>query len=339
MAHPLPWQEAPWRRLMERKAAGRFPHALLIGGPAGIGKGVFVAALAGALLCEETQGAACGHCPGCQQFAGGAHPDYSLWGPEEDALALKIHQIREMNRTIFLTRSRGPYKVCVVNPADAMTPAAADSLLKTLEEPPPLTVLLLVSGHGGQLPATIRSRCQMVRLPPCYGEPAIGWLRAQGIDEGAAASLLGITGGTPLRALALAGEGALEEGGRVAAEIRDLARGVADPVTVAQRWCKAGLEVVLPWLQGSIQDAIRGVFDPSGASQRRAAAGGTGPHLSLGHDLTLLFDIDARLNHLGEALAKRHSLSQNSLAEQIAVPLYRAGNRGVGVVATKTGRR
>lgn len=328
MARPLPWQEAPWRRLMERKATGRFPHALLIGGPAGIGKGVFVAALAAALLCEKSEEAACGHCTGCRQFAGGAHPDYSLWEPEEDATTLKIHQIRAMNQTIYLTRSRSPYKVCVVNPADAMTPAAADSLLKTLEEPPPLTVLLLVSHRPSQLSATIRSRCQVIRLAPCYGEPAIGWLGSRGMDEGAATSLLGITGGTPLRALALAEEGALEEGGRVAAEVRDLAHGEADPVTVAQRWCKVGLEVVLPWLQGSIQDAIRSVFDPSGTSLRRAAAKGDGPRLSLGHDLTLLFVLDARLSRLGEALAKRHSLGPNSLAEQIAVPLYRAGSGG-----------
>jgi len=328
MAGPLPWQEPPWRRLMERKATARFPHALLIGGPAGVGKGAFVAGLAQALLCEDSDEAACGRCPGCRQFAGGAHPDYSLWEPEEDAVTLKIHQIREMNQAIFLTRSRGPYKVCVVNPADAMTPAAADSLLKTLEEPPPLTVLLLVSHRPSQLSATIRSRCQVVRLAPCYDEPAVGWLGSQGIDAGAATTLLGITGGAPLRAQALAGEGALEEGGRVAAEVRDLAHGAADPATVAQRWCKAGLEVVLPWLQGTIQDAIREVFDPSGASRRRGGAkGGTG-RLSLGHDLTLLFDIDTRLNRLGEALAKRHSLSQNSLAEQIAIPLYRAGDGG-----------
>ncbi len=327
MAGPLPWQEAPWRRLMERKAAGRFPHALLIAGPAGIGKGAFVAALAGALLCEDSDGAACGRCAGCRQLAGGAHPDYSLWEPEEDAVTLKIHQIREMNQTIFLTRSRGPYKVCVVNPADAMTPAAADSLLKTLEEPPPLTVLLLVSHRTSQLSATIRSRCQVVRLAPCYGEPAIGWLGSQGMDTAAATSLLGITGGTPLRALALAGEGAMEEGGRVAAEVRDLCRGAADPATVAQRWCKAGLEVVLPWLQGAVQDAIRELFDPSGASLRGGTGEGGSGRLSLGHDLTLLFDIDSRLNRLGEALAKRHSLSPNSLAEQIAIPLYRAGDR------------
>ncbi|MDZ7754272.1 MAG: DNA polymerase III subunit delta' [Gammaproteobacteria bacterium] len=328
MDRVLPWQQEPWRQLMARKAAGRFPHALLIGGPAGIGKRAFAAALAGALLCEESAGAACGRCPGCLQFAGGAHPDYGLWEPEEDAVALKIHQIREMNQTIFLTRSRGPYKVCVVNPADAMTPAAADSLLKTLEEPPPLTVLLLVSHRASQLSATIRSRCQAVRLAPCYGEPASGWLQAQGLDEAAATNLLGITGGTPLRALALAGEGALEEGGRVAAEVRDLAHGRADPVTVAQRWSKIGLEVVLPWLQGLIQDAIRGACDPSGASLRHVVTDESPAHLSLGHELALLFAIDARLNRLAEALAQRHSLSHNSLAEQIAIPLYQAGGRG-----------
>ena len=325
MTAVLPWQDAPWQRLLASRAAGRLPHALLVSGPPGVGKDHFVTALAGALMCEADGAEACGACPGCRQLQAGAHPDYSLWEPEEDATTIRIDQVRELTGTIHLTRSRAPWKVGVIRPADAMTYQAADSLLKTLEEPPPQTLLVLVTARPGQLSATIRSRCQQVRLAPCYGEPATGWLVGRGVSAAAAAGLLAVAGGAPLRALALAEEGALEEGRRVAAEVGDLLRGRADPVAVAARWVTAGLARVLPWAQVTVQDGIRLAFDPTGASLRHGTPENRAADLSLAANLPLSFEVDARLTRLAEALAWRHNVSPNSLAEQVTAPLYRGG--------------
>jgi DNA polymerase-3 subunit delta' len=163
-------------------------------------------------LCEEPQadGSACGRCPGCGYVAAGVHPDLRTIEPierdeEGNATAVDaivVERIRELIEFSQLSTHRQRAKVAVTVPAERMNPPAANALLKTLEEPPPDTYLILVSHLPGRLPATIVSRCQLIAAPEPDPAAATSWLTAQGVDD--ARLLLAQAGGAPLFAVTLA---------------------------------------------------------------------------------------------------------------------------------------
>jgi len=206
----LPWQAQSAREAL----AGRrtWPHALLIQGPAGIGKHVLALHFAQALLCEEPRadGLACGACPGCRYVIAGQHPDLRVVEPvdvDDDGTItpradIPIAAIRALTAFAQVTSHRRVAKVALIAPAERMNAAAANALLKTLEEPPPDMYLLLVSGQPGRLPATVRSRCRVFDVPAPPTAQALAWLAAAGVADGA--SVLAQAGGAPLAALALA---------------------------------------------------------------------------------------------------------------------------------------
>ena len=207
-----PFPEAlPWLDPIERELLGagtRFPQALLIEGPEGIGKRVLAMRVARARLCESPQadGSACGRCASCGYVAAGQHPDLRVVEPvvyDEDGNAtpqdmIKIEAVRDLTAWSQVTSHRRGAKVAVIVPAEAMHYAAANALLKTLEEPPEGTSLLLVAHQPGRLPATIRSRClrRVVPLPP--SDLALTWLAAEGVAE--PESALAQAGGAPFLA-------------------------------------------------------------------------------------------------------------------------------------------
>ncbi|MFO7642692.1 MAG: DNA polymerase III subunit delta', partial [Candidatus Competibacteraceae bacterium] len=164
MDEGLPWHEPLWRQFQQSRAAGRLPHALLLAGPAGLGKLAFAKRLARALLCEtpDVEGDACGRCRSCRLFQAGSHPDYRMEQPVEEGKAIRIDPIRELCGFLGFTAQYGGYKIALLEPADRLNLNAANSLLKTLEEPPGDCLLLLVTAHPARLPATVRSRCQKV---------------------------------------------------------------------------------------------------------------------------------------------------------------------------------
>ncbi len=206
----LPWQGAAATAALA--ARSRWPHALLIAGRKGIGKRSLALHFAQSLLCEEPRadGAACGRCPSCGYVVAGAHPDLRLIEPVErdddgnikPVEAIRVDRIRELIEFAQLTTHRQRAKVALIAPAEAMNTAAANALLKTLEEPPPATYVLLVSDQSGRLPATIVSRCRVVPAPEPDRDAAAAWLTAQGVER--AQLLLAQAGGAPLLALALA---------------------------------------------------------------------------------------------------------------------------------------
>jgi DNA polymerase-3 subunit delta' len=211
-----PFPEAlPWLAALERELLSdgtRFPQALLIEGPEGIGKLVLAMRVARARLCESplADGTACGACASCAYVAAGQHPDLRLVLPvvyDEEGNAtpqdvIRIEAIRDLTEWSQVTRHRRGAKVAVIAPAEAMHYAAANALLKTLEEPPAGTSLLLVSHQAGRLPATIRSRCLRRVVPRPPAELARAWLAAQGVSD--PASVLAQAGGSPFRARQLA---------------------------------------------------------------------------------------------------------------------------------------
>lgn len=242
----LPWLEDPWNDYAARREQDRLPHALLITGPAGIGKRQLADALVAGLLCEQGRAAACGTCRSCRLLAGGAHPDRFLVTPEDDEREIKIKAIRELISRLVLTTTISPYKVALITPAEAMNRNAANALLKTLEEPPGDALLALVSDDPGGLPATIRSRCQALLVRPPERAVAVDWLAGEhGLDETSAQLALEATSGSPLHAARLAEEGQLETYRGLRQSLEDVVGKPSQAAALASR--VAELEPALAW--------------------------------------------------------------------------------------------
>ena len=255
----LPWHEALWGNLQQRRIAQRLPHALLLTGAAGLGKHQFAQHLAKALLCTaiDQHGMACGHCRSCRLFQAGSHPDYRLLQPVEEGKALKIDQVRELCSFLGYTPQYGGYKVALLQPADAMNSNAANSLLKTLDEPPGACLLILVTSQPGRLPATVRSRCQRVTFTPPPTSMARAWLQKRLPANLDAAVLLEVAGGAPLLALRYAESERWQRRRALAENYAKVLNGQLDPVHAAAAWMQGDLAENLRWLVTWQSDAIR----------------------------------------------------------------------------------
>jgi DNA polymerase III subunit delta' len=195
-----------FRRVMER---GRLAHAYLFVGPDGVGKRLFATELARALLCEQPAGPldACDHCSACLQIDAATHPDFHLAFRPAEAAEFPIEVMREVCACFGLKSARGRGNVVLIDDADDLNAESANCFLKTLEEPPPRSLLILVgSGAERQLP-TIVSRCQVVRFSPLPGSEMRSVLSSAGIGDRALQDRLVRLGqGSPGRALALSDE-------------------------------------------------------------------------------------------------------------------------------------
>lgn len=256
---PLPWQLDIWRSLAERVATERLPHALLLAGPEGVGKRHLARLLAAALLCEqrEADGRPCGQCRSCRLLETGNHPDFVHLRPEEEKRSIGIEAIRDLAAFLNLKSHYGRCKAVVVEPADVMTASAANALLKTLEEPAPGNYLILCSDQPAALLATIRSRCQKQTLGTVAAAIALPWLKQQVGNDSTAELLFALSGGRPLRALTLAGEGRLAARSAVFTAMGKLGEGTGDPVAIAAHWHEQGAAESLFWLQLALLDIAR----------------------------------------------------------------------------------
>jgi DNA polymerase-3 subunit delta' len=255
-----PWLAGQWASLQRARGAGRLPHALLIAGPAGVGKRLLLEQFARSLLCSrpDPSGLPCGSCQDCHLVRLGNHPDLLRVGPDPDGKSddIKVGSIRDMIESEGLTPTRGSHKFIAIDPAERMNPSAANALLKTLEEPAPGTLFCLVTERAYLLPATVRSRCQRLVLGlPEEGE-ALAWLagRVKGHDP---ALLLRLARGAPLRALALADEALLARRDAAFAGFVAVGQGGRDPLTEAHAWGDLGPRVSLEWLGGWVSDLLR----------------------------------------------------------------------------------
>lgn len=172
----LPWQQGVFERLTSLERQEKFPHAILLTGSKGLGKARLAALFAAGVLCKASDAEPCGSCEACQLVGGGAHGDFRWVRPEEGKRAIGVDAIRASVSFMQQTPGYGSHKILVVEPAEAMTTAAANALLKTLEEPPGQALLILVSHRPGELPATIRSRCQRFNVAHPTKSTALAWL-------------------------------------------------------------------------------------------------------------------------------------------------------------------
>ena len=139
-------------------------HAYLVTGGGGDSRAAFAGRLAAAYLCEGDT-PPCGRCRACRKVGKGSHPDLSRTAPPPDKAEITVEQIRALRADAYVRPNEGRRKVYVIDPADAMNPAAQNALLKVLEEGPAYAAFLLVSDRPGKLLDTVRSRCELLSLP------------------------------------------------------------------------------------------------------------------------------------------------------------------------------
>ncbi len=256
----LPWQAPSWQSMQHLRK--NMPHALLFYGNAGIGKQIFAQQLAKALLCEKPQGDgfACNNCPSCTWFAEDNHPDFRCVRPEileaepaDDASKeIKIDQIRALADFMNISTHRSGLRVVLLYPAENLNLASSNALLKTLEEPPPKTVFLLVTHSLDKLLPTILSRCRKFALGMPGKTEALAWLKAQKVQD--AENWLAEQGGAPLAALQMAQIGKRDD---LDLWLQCLALPSLEiALKTADKLQKAGVPQLLAWLQRWLYDVL-----------------------------------------------------------------------------------
>lgn len=317
MLKPYPWQARQWRQLLNAAQQGRLPHALLLAGAEGLGVEDFALALAARLLCTDPGEGACGRCKSCLLLQAGNHPDLVLLQPEEPGKAIKVDALRELIAANQLSSQYGRHKIAVITPAEAMNRSAANTLLKTLEEPTPGSVLMLVCQRPGQLPVTLRSRCQRLNFSAANDADSRAWLAQQLDDPDSAAELLSLCGGRPLAALRLQQEDTLQLQLGLLDDLQALGSGRADAAGMAQKWQELNTTRVLQWLLEFVQRMARAGLQTESADTSRLQQGLQ--HLAKGLDLLQLLEWYAIVMRNYRAATGPYNLNQQGLLEEIIV--------------------
>jgi len=254
----LPWQERMWQDLWQRIQKRNLPHALLLSGPEGVGKRYFAHYLALALLCHKNTptGAPCGQCKPCQLNRASSHPDMMYLTTPAGKKNISIDQVREVIEKLNLKSQFNHGKVVILRPADELNHNSSNALLKTLEEPPEGTVMLLCSARPAFLPATIRSRCQQLSFLTPDPSAIQPWL-SDHIDARALELVLRLAGNAPFLAL----QYSIMDLPRIREELFSSLESIVlqgvDPINIAAQWLKLGVKESLYCLHSWIVDIIR----------------------------------------------------------------------------------
>lgn len=282
-----PWQKQLWEKLYSSHLDNnQFAHALLLAGVAGTGKKALGFYLAKSLLCPSPQvnfktglKEACQleSCRSCQLFSSGNHPDFNHITLPEDKKIIPVDSIRELIQWSVLSSQFGGRKVIIIEPAEAMNPNAANSLLKTLEEPVDNTHIILLTNKKQALLPTIRSRCQTIDIALPAQNEALHWLQLMmeispgNQQETNPQLLLSLVSGAPLRALEMAQGTKLDVRNRVVNDLLAIINDAADPVKIAEllfkqakikaKGTKPKLLInaydVIYWLDSMVSDIVR----------------------------------------------------------------------------------
>ncbi len=275
-----PWQYTIWQQV--RGSVALKTHALLLKGRKGIGKLGFARSLAKSLLCAQitVKQVACGVCASCKWFEQETHPNFYLMTPEaliessgeagsassgidrqeadhtksgkKPSQHITIEQVRALNDFVYLSGHQDGLKVILIHPAEAMNVAAANALLKKLEEPPSHVLFILVAHRAQDLLPTIRSRCQHITLPIPDAATARKWLTQQGVEH--ADICLALSGASPLQAAAFSHQDYFNQHTDF---IRKISMPASfDPISLANSLHKLDLPEIVSWLQKWCYDLI-----------------------------------------------------------------------------------
>jgi DNA polymerase-3 subunit delta' len=273
-----PWLAPALEQFETGRRAGTLGHAWLISGPIGMGKINLALVLARRLLGAteaptelDATTALAAHA--ARHTPMDRHPDLHWLFPEEDKETISVDQVRDVTEIFTLTAHRGGAKIAIIEPAEALTTAAANALLKTLEEPPQGSYLLLLSHQPGRLPATVRSRCQHLPLRPPNAAIVAGWL---GVATSAITDAQQLVGAAPLKLAAAVQGSDISFFNSLELDLAAVSQDKLEPQTVAQSWAKGDTELALSWLRRRLHAELRSRLGPSnGPTEVTVPAGAT----------------------------------------------------------------
>lgn len=254
--NPYPWQQRQWELLQHQREQGKLPHAVMLLGRQGLGLNHFARLLARSMFCHAPRNdfLPCGQCAACRQFDQGVYPDYTEVSLLDDKRSILVDQIRDLTEFLSLTHGGHSLKSVVLSPAEAMNINAANSLLKTLEEPPGEVLIILVAHSVTTLPATVKSRCQFVHFASPEWNVAASWLAGQSAERIEERLLL--AGGAPCRALSLSDE-YLEQYRRAADHFLGVLTGKVAVTALRPGKADADIRDYVEWAHSLVRDLLR----------------------------------------------------------------------------------
>lgn len=268
----MAWLDPVREEFRKRLTGDRLAHAFLLSGQAGTGKQGLSKEMAAALLCLENRFPACGHCRSCQLLASGAHPDFRILSFELNKQAklrteITVDQVRGLISFLQLTTTISEKKVALLDPAEAMNRHAANALLKTLEEPPGDTVIILLAHDPSRLAVTITSRCQKLQVRSPDMDTALAWLMESGAyREDDAISALKAAAGSPLQAREMLSEGTPDHYSLVRDTLESMLAGHCAPASAMSALGEVEPDRLWTWLSLSAADRFRQNLDNRTAS-------------------------------------------------------------------------
>ena len=298
------WLRPAREQLLASVQQDRVSHALLIQDAPGAG-----GAQLGVWLAQQL--------PGVSEEA--RHPDFTRIGLLEESKQIRVEQVRELAAHLALASHQGGFKVALIDPADSLNWNAANALLKTLEEPPPRTVLILVAQQPSRLPATVLSRCQRIRIRAPEREPALEWLKTF-IGEGPWDAVLDVIGNAPLLAAQLDPRAVLRIRDETLGALADLVARRADAAQLAEGWSRTELALRLACFDTWLTERIRRTLGVGTYSME--VRDGTHPaRPDPGSNAPRLFDLLDQLRALRAALSTpvNRALALESLLRSLVV--------------------
>jgi DNA polymerase-3 subunit delta' len=283
--------------------AQRLAHGLLIHEDPGAGGMELARWIAQRLNCTSGGDAPCGECQSCTWLANDQHPDVTRLSPEEDSEYIKVEPVRALIADLGLTAHGRGYKVAILSPADALYPNAANSLLKTLEEPPARTVLMLVTHQPSRLLPTLRSRCSKLRLPGPTRAAAAEFLAARR-GAGPWEEALAATGAGPFMLLDADARALADLRADTLRTLRDIGSGNVQPPAVADKWARGELATRLACVESWVTDRI--LESTSNRDVTHLSASGLAPNI-------------CRLFELSDAVRDMRKLAHTSINKAMAV--------------------
>ncbi len=266
MNNIYPWQAKQWRQALTYVQANRLPSGVLLVGPKDIGKTTFTQVFAKRVLCSTQEEFSCGLCTSCQLMQSESHPDFIALQPAAEGKVISVDQVREVVASVNQTAQQSGWRVVIITPSEAMTVAAANALLKTLEEPPAKVLFLLVSHQSALLPATIRSRCQKIIFSVPTQEMSANWLQQQLSQSfwSKIPELLTLAEGLPLRALLWSEEQRFTARELVLDHFIRMNTGIISPTEAAAMGTPLELALIFDTLWSIFADLLRLKANPGG---------------------------------------------------------------------------